>query len=318
MSDIALDGFRFGMLLASGIVLSAFVFVKFATYAKDPAKQRQVHPVATLSMTAFLIAMFPLLVRKIGAVQVPPLEEQFYLAFGAALMLLGVRLHIAGKLEIGSHWSDQIEAAAGQSFVSSGVYSLTRHPMYSSLIMWILGAALAFVNPLVFGLVTVLFVPMMLARARAEEKLLAENVEDPAAYEIYRQRTNIMIPRFGGLPAFALRVVGILVYGFFIGNFTGTNFTPAGIVFLVVMHLALGFTILPEKAAFSYKSKTGMMVLVWFLTMLWQPIYYLHWFFLLMYVYGLFFNCPCMFAYEKYHGCPCFGWMKRACGLERR
>lgn len=312
-----LDFVRFIALNATGIILILSVFVKFARYSRTPTKRRQIHPVATLTMTTVLLAMFPLLVHRIGAVGVPPLDEYAFLTLGAILMLLAVGLHLAAKRDIGSYWSDQIEATDGQGFISRGTYSLTRHPMYSSLILWMFGAALMYVNPLVAGLVAAVFVPMMIVRAAAEEKLLRKVVADAAGYDIYRQRTNFLIPRFGSSPAFVFRVLGILCYGFFIWQFGGSNFTPAGIVFLTVTHLSLGFTVLPEKAAFSYKSKTGMMIVVWGLTFLWHPVYYLHWFFLLMYVYGLFFNCPCMFVYEKYHGCPCFNFLKRSCRVRK-
>jgi len=311
---------RFLLLNATGTLLILGVFVKFYRYAKNSGNIRQSHPVATLTMTAALVAMFPPLVFKVGFVAVPPLEEYCFLGLGTILMLLGVALHLKSKWDLGAYWSDHIEVSGGQSFITSGTYSLTRHPMYSSLILWAIGAAIAFVNPLVFVYVFAMFVPMIIVRARAEERLLEQNVNDPAGYAIYRSRVNIMVPRFGGPVAAVLRVAGILLYGLFILAFTGSNFnnfTAAGLVFLVVMHLLLGFTILPEKAAFSYKSKTGMMILIWCLTFVWTPFYYFHWLFLTMYVYGLFFNCPCMFVYEKYHGCPCFGYLKRVCRLQK-
>jgi protein-S-isoprenylcysteine O-methyltransferase Ste14 len=306
---------RFLVLNVTGILLLISVFVKFVAYSRTPAVRRHCHPVSTLTMTAVLVVMFPILVHRIGAVSISRLEEVAFFILGGILMFLAVGLHIAAKVAIGSYWSDQIETADGQAFVSRGAYSLTRHPMYSSLIFWMLGAAIMYVNPLVAGLVAVVFVPMMIARAAAEEKLLEKSVADKAGYDIYRQRTNFLIPRFGGLTALVFRVFSIFVYGFFIWQFSDGNFTFAGFIFLVVLHLLLAFTILPEKAAFSYKSKTGMMIIVWSATFLFHPIYYLHWFFLFMYVYGLFFNCPCMFVYEKYHGCPCFNFLKRSCKI---
>ena len=308
---------RFLLLNATGALLLLGVFVKFYRYSTGTGKTRQSHPVATLTMTAALVVMFPPLVYKIGFVAASPLEEFCFLGLGAFLMLLGVALHLKSKWDIGAYWSDRIEAIGGQAFVSGGTYALTRHPMYSSLILWAIGTAVAFVNPLVFLYVFAVFVPMMVARAWAEERLLEKNVDDPAGYAIYRNRVNLLIPRFGGPVATALRITGILLYGLFIVTFTGNNFTPVGLAFLIVMHLLLGLTILPEKAAFSYKSKTGMMILLWCLTFVWLPLYYFHWLFLTMYMYGLFFNCPCMFVYEKYHGCPCFGYLKRVCRLQK-
>ena len=315
MDFLILEIYRFLILSATGIALLISVFVKFISYTRIPAVWRRNHPVATLTMTTVLVMMFPLLVHEVGEVYSARIERFAFCVLGAILMLLAVGLHIAAKATIGAYWSDQIETTEGQSFVSRGVYSLTRHPMYSSLILWILGAAIMYINPLVAGLVAVIFVPMIIARAAAEEKSLEMSVADKAGYDIYRQRTNFLIPRFGGWAAFILRVLGIAVYGLFIWQFSGGNFTLAGLIFLVVLHLLLAFTILPEKAAFSYKTKTGMMIAVWGATFFFPLLYYFHWFFLVMYIYGLFFNCPCMFVYEKYHGCPCFN---RASITDRR
>jgi hypothetical protein len=50
---------------------------------------------------------------------------------------------------------------------------------------------------------------------------------------------------------------------------------------------------------------SGMMIVIWGLSLLWHPIYYLFYVILAMFIYGLKFNCPCMSVYNKYQRCPC-------------
>jgi hypothetical protein len=77
-------------------------------------------------------------------------------------------------------------------------------------------------------------------------------------------------------------------------------------ILLFAIHLYLGYCLTPEKVAFSYRSKSGMMVAVWGLSLIWHPVYYLLYPIVAMFLYGLKFNCPCMIVYNKYHRCPCF------------
>ena len=87
------------------------------------------------------------------------------------------------------------------------------------------------------------------------------------------------------------------------------------LILLIGLHVWLGFCLKPEKIGFSYLTKSGMMVAVWAAALFWPPAYYVLWLLLAVFVYGLFFNCPCMIVYERYHGCPCVGWVKRQCRI---
>jgi protein-S-isoprenylcysteine O-methyltransferase Ste14 len=75
--------------------------------------------------------------------------------------------------------------------VTSGVYGLVRHPSYLGLLVNSLGWALAFRSG-VGLLLTALLVPPLLARIRAEERLLRSQFG--GEYEAYRARTSRLIP----------------------------------------------------------------------------------------------------------------------------
>ena len=54
-----------------------------------------------------------------------------------------------------------------------------------------------------------------------------------------------------------------------------------------------------------------MMAVFWGLSLWWSPFFYVFWLLLAMFVYGLFFSCPCMWVYEKFGGCPCFALFRK-------
>jgi protein-S-isoprenylcysteine O-methyltransferase Ste14 len=79
----------------------------------------------------------------------------------------------------------------GHTLVTTGVYSVIRHPSYLGLLVNSLGWGLAFRSG-VGVLLTALSIPPLLARIRAEEMLL--RTQFGADYDAYRARTSRLIP----------------------------------------------------------------------------------------------------------------------------
>jgi protein-S-isoprenylcysteine O-methyltransferase Ste14 len=79
----------------------------------------------------------------------------------------------------------------GHTLVSTGIYSVIRHPSYLGLLVNSLGWGLAFRSS-VGVLLTLLLIPPLLVRIEAEEKLLS--TQFGAEYEAYRARTSRLIP----------------------------------------------------------------------------------------------------------------------------
>jgi protein-S-isoprenylcysteine O-methyltransferase Ste14 len=78
----------------------------------------------------------------------------------------------------------------GHTLVTSGVYGVVRHPSYLGLLVNSLGWALAFRSG-VGVLLTTLLIPPLVARIRAEERLLRSQFGE---YEGYRSHTSRLIP----------------------------------------------------------------------------------------------------------------------------
>ena len=124
----------------------------------------------------------------------------FWTIDGEAVRWLGVVLFAAGGalrlwpvVVLGQRFSGLVAIQPGHSLVTSGVYGVIRHPSYLGLLVNSLGWALAFRSG-VGVLITALVVPPLVARIRAEERLL--HTQFGAEYDAYRARTSRLIPGF--------------------------------------------------------------------------------------------------------------------------
>ncbi|HTV31726.1 MAG TPA: isoprenylcysteine carboxylmethyltransferase family protein [Methylocella sp.] len=122
----------------------------------------------------------------------------FWTIDGEGLRWLGVILFGAGGILrlwpvflLGSRFSGLVAIQPGHRLVTTGIYSIIRHPSYLGALITSLGWALAFRSG-VGILLTLLLIPPLVARIRAEEKLLMSHFG--AEYEAYRARTSRLLP----------------------------------------------------------------------------------------------------------------------------
>jgi protein-S-isoprenylcysteine O-methyltransferase Ste14 len=110
---------------------------------------------------------------------------------GVVLFAVGGALRIWPVFVLGRRFSGLVAIQPGHMLVTGGVYGVIRHPSYLGLLVSSLGWALAF-RSAVGGLLTALLIPPLLARIRAEERLLHTHFGDE--YDAYRSRTSRLIP----------------------------------------------------------------------------------------------------------------------------
>jgi protein-S-isoprenylcysteine O-methyltransferase Ste14 len=299
------------LIYLTGLILLIAAAYKFLEHARhpEPLLRQRGHFFSTGEMVAGVVVLFPFWLNSIGQLRLPGALAFVYFGIGAAAVVASLAWHIAAKIAIRTMWSDGIEIKQAHQLVTRGAYALARHPMYASLLLWCWGAALMMANWASLLITSLVLLPLMIKRAGDEERELAKVQND---YLLYQHNTPMLTPRLEGAPALAVRIGAILLYGYslYIG------LTWSSVVLLVAVHLYLGFSLTPDKVAFSYRSKSAMTIVLWSLSLLWPPIHYLLYLVLAMFVYGLAFNCPCMLVYERYHGCPCFRWLK-SCALPR-
>ena len=117
---------------------------------------------------------------------------------GDSIRWLGVILFVAGGafriwpvFVLGHRFSGLVAIQPGHSLVTTGPYGIIRHPSYLGLLINAFGWALAF-RSIVGIVLTVLIIPLLLARIASEERLL--HSEFGAGYDAYRSRTWRLIP----------------------------------------------------------------------------------------------------------------------------
>jgi protein-S-isoprenylcysteine O-methyltransferase Ste14 len=110
---------------------------------------------------------------------------------GVALFVVGGALRLWPVFVLGRRFSGLVAIQPGHTLVTSGMYGVIRHPSYLGLLINSLGWGLAF-RSAIGVLLAALFVPPLLARIQAEERLLQSQFG--AEYEAYRARTWRLIP----------------------------------------------------------------------------------------------------------------------------
>jgi protein-S-isoprenylcysteine O-methyltransferase Ste14 len=111
---------------------------------------------------------------------------------GLVVLIGATAWTVRARLTLGSMWSSGAVARPDHVLRTTGPYGVTRHPVYTGILGMLAGSALAegLGRWLALSVVVAL---LLLAKTRAEERLLAE--EFPAEYERYRREVPRLIPR---------------------------------------------------------------------------------------------------------------------------
>lgn len=117
-------------------------------------------------------------------------EGRLVSVVGAALLVAGAGLAMAGILKLGPALTPLPSPGAGAVLHDTGVYGVVRHPMYSGVLFAALGWALVREGWLTIGYVAAAWL-FIEAKVRREEKWLVERFP---AYVHYRRRVRKLIP----------------------------------------------------------------------------------------------------------------------------
>ncbi|MEK1886397.1 MAG: isoprenylcysteine carboxylmethyltransferase family protein [Phyllobacterium sp.] len=112
---------------------------------------------------------------------------------GVVLFALGGALRLWPVFVLGERFSGLVAIQPGHTLVTTGVYSVIRHPSYLGLLVNALGWSLAFRSS-IGVLLTAFLMPPIIARIGSEEALL--HAQFGEAYQDYRARTARLIPGF--------------------------------------------------------------------------------------------------------------------------
>jgi protein-S-isoprenylcysteine O-methyltransferase Ste14 len=111
---------------------------------------------------------------------------------GALIFAFGLWVFRRSHKDLGRNWSVTLEIRDKHKLVSTGLYAVVRHPMYSSFLLIAIGQAFLLSN-WVAGLSGVVgFAVLFIMRIEAEERMMSEKFG--SEYRSYAERTKRIIP----------------------------------------------------------------------------------------------------------------------------
>jgi protein-S-isoprenylcysteine O-methyltransferase Ste14 len=117
--------------------------------------------------------------------------------FGTGVQVLGIVLCAAGiafaiwaRVHLGKNWSGTPSMKEGHELITSGPYRFVRHPIYTGMLLAIIGSAL--VAGVIWLAVFVIMSVNFLYRIPVEERYMMQLFPDQ--YPEYRKRTKALIP----------------------------------------------------------------------------------------------------------------------------
>jgi protein-S-isoprenylcysteine O-methyltransferase Ste14 len=118
-------------------------------------------------------------------------NEAWLRVIGVALTYSGLGLAVWARIVLGKNWSAAVTIKVDHQLVQRGPYAIVRHPIYSGLVLALLGSAL-FIGEVRGLLAVALAFAGWLVKSRTEERFMLERFG--AEYEHYQQRTRALVP----------------------------------------------------------------------------------------------------------------------------
>lgn len=112
---------------------------------------------------------------------------------GLALTALGIGISIWARLSLGSNWSGMVTLKDDHELVRSGLYRWIRHPIYTGILLGMVGSAMIrghLRGWIGMGVVLLAFY----FKARREERFLRE--EFGAGFEEHSRHTGMFLPKW--------------------------------------------------------------------------------------------------------------------------
>lgn len=117
-------------------------------------------------------------------------SDPWLLGIGLAIFVLGLALAVWARVYLGRNWGMPMSQKAEPELVTTGPYSRVRHPIYSGIILGMVGTAIAVS---IYWLIAVAILGgYFLFSAVVEERTMAKLF--PAAYPPYKHATKMLIP----------------------------------------------------------------------------------------------------------------------------
>ena len=112
-------------------------------------------------------------------------------AIGTGLVLLGLLFAAWARIHLGGNWSSTVTVKEGHTLITGGPYRWVRHPIYTGMLVALLGTALAIGAAYGFIAAALILLGFVIKLMAEEERMRATF---PGQYADYSRRTARLVP----------------------------------------------------------------------------------------------------------------------------
>ena len=118
--------------------------------------------------------------------------DKFLAFLGFIIVLSGMILALWARFKLSYLKTSEVVFSLGDDFIKNGPYQWIRHPMYTGLLLILVGSTVIFVDWISFLFIFLVIFPLMYKKARREEKhhLKIEG------YKEYQKKTAMFFPYY--------------------------------------------------------------------------------------------------------------------------
>ena len=115
-------------------------------------------------------------------------------AIGLGLAIIGLGIAVWARHHLGRYWSGRITLKVDHRVIQSGPYAFVRHPIYSGILLALLGTVISIGTARSCIAIVLMFLSFVV-KLTLEERWLCAHFG--AEYEEYRRRVKALIPGVG-------------------------------------------------------------------------------------------------------------------------
>jgi protein-S-isoprenylcysteine O-methyltransferase Ste14 len=171
---------------AVSVVAALFTGASLDSGEREDRSNRWV--LTVFSLIGLALAYLPAVTDRLDVLSVGGAGVRW---FGVLVFAVGSWLRLWPVVMLGHRFSGLVAIQHNHQLLTTGLYTHIRHPSYLGLLVGEIGWALTF-RSIVGLILTVITVPVLVARMNAEEALLGTHFG--AEYEAYKQRTHRLVP----------------------------------------------------------------------------------------------------------------------------
>jgi protein-S-isoprenylcysteine O-methyltransferase Ste14 len=174
--------------------LAWLIYWGVAAISTKRTRYRESVPSRLLHIVPLILGIALLVVPRIAGTWLTlrflPRSPAWFL-FGLGLTILGLGLSVYARVWLGRNWSGTVTLKEDHELIRGGPYRRVRHPIYTGILLAVLGSALAegqWRGLVALALITAAF----LHKIKVEERVLTEQFGD--AYRQYQAETSALLP----------------------------------------------------------------------------------------------------------------------------